>query len=55
LLIDHNMALVMAVTDRIHVLDEGHTIAEGTPAEIRQNRTVADAYLGRSAKGGRDG
>ena len=54
LLIDHNMALVMAVTDRIHVLDEGHTIAEGTPAEIRQNRTVADAYLGRSAKGGRD-
>ena len=55
LLIDHNMALVMAVTDRIHVLDEGHTIAEGTPAEIRQNRTVADAYLGRSATGGRDG
>ena len=54
LLIDHNMALVMAVSDRIHVLDEGHTIAEGTPAEIRQNRAVAGAYLGRSAAGGGD-
>lgn len=55
LLIDHNMALVMAVTDRIHVLDEGRTIAEGTPAEIRRNRTVATAYLGRSATDEPDG
>ena len=35
LLIDHNMALVMEVCDRIHVLDQGRTLAEGSPAEIR--------------------
>jgi branched-chain amino acid transport system ATP-binding protein len=46
LLIDHNMALVMEVCDRIHVLDQGRTLAEGTPAEIRGNLDVAGAYLG---------
>ena len=49
LLIDHNMALVMAVCDRIHVLDQGRTLAEGTPAEIRGNLDVTSAYLGESA------
>jgi branched-chain amino acid transport system ATP-binding protein len=49
LLIDHNMALVMAVCDRIHVLDQGRTLAEGTPAEIRANIDVTAAYLGESA------
>jgi branched-chain amino acid transport system ATP-binding protein len=49
LLIDHNMALVMAVCDRIQVLDQGRTLAEGTPAEIRSNLDVASAYLGESA------
>jgi branched-chain amino acid transport system ATP-binding protein len=49
LLIDHNMALVMAVCDRIHVLDQGETLAEATPAEIRGNLDVAAAYLGESA------
>jgi branched-chain amino acid transport system ATP-binding protein len=49
LLIDHNMALVMAVCDRIHVLDQGRTLAEGTPAEIRANIDVTAAYLGDSA------
>jgi branched-chain amino acid transport system ATP-binding protein len=49
LLIDHNMALVMEVCDRIHVLDQGRTLAEGTPAEIRGNLDVASAYLGESA------
>jgi branched-chain amino acid transport system ATP-binding protein len=49
LLIDHNMALVMAVCDRIHVLDQGRTLAAGTPAEIRGNLDVAAAYLGESA------
>ena len=49
LLIDHNMALVMEVCDRIQVLDQGRTLAEGTPAEIRLNLDVASAYLGESA------
>ena len=49
LLIDHNMALVMEVCDRIHVLDQGETLAEGSPSEIRANLDVAAAYLGESA------
>jgi len=49
LLIDHNMALMMEVCDRIHVLDQGRTLAEGTPDEIRANLDVAAAYLGESA------
>jgi branched-chain amino acid transport system ATP-binding protein len=49
LLIDHNMALIMEVCDRIHVLDQGRTLAEGTPQEIRDNIDVTAAYLGESA------
>ncbi len=49
LLIDHNMALVMDVCDRIQVLDQGRTLAEGTPKEIRRNLDVAAAYLGEPA------
>jgi branched-chain amino acid transport system ATP-binding protein len=49
LLIDHNMALIMDVCDRIQVLDRGVTLAEGTPGEIRKNLDVAAAYLGESA------
>ncbi|HSC51455.1 MAG TPA: ATP-binding cassette domain-containing protein [Gaiellaceae bacterium] len=49
LLIDHNMALVMGVCDRIHVLDQGRTLAAGTPREIRGNLDVAAAYLGETA------
>ena len=49
LLIDHNMALIMDVCDRILVLDQGETLAEGTPDEIRSNLDVAAAYLGESA------
>src|SRR4029077_18776450 len=45
LLIDHNMALIMDVCDRIHVLDQGATLAEGAPGEIRANLDVAAAYL----------
>ena len=41
------MALVMDVCDRIHVLDQGRTLAEGPPDEIRANLDVAGAYLGR--------
>ncbi|MGZ8687288.1 MAG: ABC transporter ATP-binding protein C-terminal domain-containing protein, partial [Gaiellaceae bacterium] len=49
LLIDHNMALIMEVCDRLQVLDHGTTLAEGSPAEIRANLDVAAAYLGESA------
>jgi branched-chain amino acid transport system ATP-binding protein len=49
LLIDHNMALIMDLCDRIHVLDQGRSLAEGTPDDIRANLDVAAAYLGESA------
>ena len=49
LLIDHNMALIMEVCDRIQVLDQGTTLAQGAPDEIRSNLDVAAAYLGESA------
>ena len=49
LLIDHNMALIMDVCDRIQVLDQGRSLAEGTPDEIRGSLDVAAAYLGESA------
>jgi branched-chain amino acid transport system ATP-binding protein len=49
LLIDHNMALIMEICERIHVLDQGVTLAEGPPAEIRANLDVTAAYLGERA------
>jgi branched-chain amino acid transport system ATP-binding protein len=49
LLIDHNMALVMGVCDRVYVLDQGRMLAGGTPDEIRANLDVGAAYLGDSA------
>jgi branched-chain amino acid transport system ATP-binding protein len=48
-LIDHNVPLVLNTCDRIHVLDQGRTIAEGAPDVVRANAAVVDAYLGETA------
>lgn len=45
-LVEHDMRLVMNVSDRIHVLANGKTLAEGTAAEVRSNAAVIEAYLG---------
>ena len=46
--IDHDIDVIMDISDRVIVLDFGRKIAEGTPEEVRGNAAVVDAYLGRA-------
>lgn len=48
LVVEHDMRLIMRLCDRLHVLQSGKTIGKGTPAEIRENSAVIEAYLGSS-------
>jgi len=52
LLIEHKLDVVTRLADTVYVLDHGEVIAQGTPAEVRQNEEVLRAYLGRNAQAG---
>jgi branched-chain amino acid transport system ATP-binding protein len=49
-IVDHDMSVVMSISDRISVLHRGEVLAEGLPAEIRANRAVQEVYLGGGAR-----
>ena len=55
LLIEHKLSLVMELSDRVYVLDDGRVISVGTPAQVRSDPAVLTAYLGHHSVGGANG
>jgi branched-chain amino acid transport system ATP-binding protein len=52
LIVEHDMRLIMRLCDRLHVLNYGKTIGDGTPEDVRRIPEVVSAYLGTSARAG---
>lgn len=54
LIVEHDLAMIMRLCDRVHVLNEGQTLAEGPPEEVRNNPAVVEAYMGKRHAGSGD-
>ena len=51
LIVEHDLAMIMRLCDRVHVLNEGQTLAEGPPEDVRNNPAVVEAYMGKRHTG----